>query len=44
MKDILLGFALLVALWQIATAQAGGGTVCVAARDCSRIRIVNKTT
>ena len=36
MKNILLGLALLVALCQIAPAQAGGGTVCVAARAATQ--------
>jgi hypothetical protein len=37
-KNILLGLVLLVALCQIATAQAGGGTVCVAARAATPFR------
>ena len=38
MKNILLGLALLVALSQIATAQAGGGSICVAARAATPFR------
>ena len=38
MRTILLGLALLVVLSQIATAQAGGGTVCVAARAATPFR------
>ncbi len=38
MKTILLGLALLAVFCQIATAQAGGGTVCVAARAATPFR------